>query len=248
MGFKSSVPFVLFALISNPNVLAEKDQKASGELDLKFTAHHLPNVAPIKIDMDRKTCGTERPSTAIVKQPDGGIGNLVVWLEPKDPALLSRLPPSAPGDSILNIKGCDFSPRVAVVQVDESIRIASQDPVLYQIRSLSQKNPKQSRSLPPNLASVQFRFREPEIVTLTCDLHSWMRAFVVVAPHSLYRVTEAKGAAQFKAVPNGTYSVFVWHELLGKRLLPETIEMNAKLIRKKFDLDFGSIQAATPSP
>jgi hypothetical protein len=48
-----------------------------------------------------------------------------------------------------------------------------------------------------------------------CDLHSWMRGWVVVAEHPFYVVTNEQGEFSLDNVPPGKYSLEVWHETLG---------------------------------
>src|SRR5437764_717248 len=52
-------------------------------------------------------------------------------------------------------------------------------------------------------------------VPITCDLHSWMKSWVVVAEHPYYAVTDAAGAFRIAAVPPGKYRLRMWHEVLG---------------------------------
>jgi len=51
-----------------------------------------------------------------------------------------------------------------------------------------------------------------------------MSAFVVVAEHPYHTVTDAEGAYEIRGVPPGRYTVSVWHEELGTRETPVTIE------------------------
>jgi len=48
-----------------------------------------------------------------------------------------------------------------------------------------------------------------------CDLHSWMRAWVVVADHPFYVVTGVGGEFVLDNVPPGKYTLQIWQERLG---------------------------------
>ena len=50
---------------------------------------------------------------------------------------------------------------------------------------------------------------------MTCDLHSWMRGWVVVAPHSFYALTNTEGQFSLRGVPAGRYTLRAWQERLG---------------------------------
>jgi hypothetical protein len=58
-------------------------------------------------------------------------------------------------------------------------------------------------------------FAKPEIVRIDCDLHSWMRAWVVVAEHPFYAVTGSEGEFALDNVPPGRYTLQIWQETLG---------------------------------
>ncbi len=58
-------------------------------------------------------------------------------------------------------------------------------------------------------------FAKPEIVRVDCDLHSWMKPWVVVAAHPYYAITNADGQFAFEKLPPGPYRLPVWHERLG---------------------------------
>jgi hypothetical protein len=58
-------------------------------------------------------------------------------------------------------------------------------------------------------------FKKPEIVRIDCDLHTWMRAWVVVADHPFFVVTGPQGEFVLENVPPGKYTLKVWHETLG---------------------------------
>jgi hypothetical protein len=58
-------------------------------------------------------------------------------------------------------------------------------------------------------------FKRPEIIRVDCDLHPWMRAWVVVAEHPFYALTNDQGEFTLANVPAGQYTIQVWHERLG---------------------------------
>ena len=50
---------------------------------------------------------------------------------------------------------------------------------------------------------------------MTCDLHSWMRGWVVVAEHPFYALTNGAGEFELRGLPAGRYTLKVWQERLG---------------------------------
>jgi Carboxypeptidase regulatory-like domain len=59
---------------------------------------------------------------------------------------------------------------------------------------------------------------EPGIAHVNCNIrHTWMHAYLFVADHPYHAVTDASGRFELDQVPPGTYTIAVWHELLGGR-------------------------------
>jgi hypothetical protein len=58
-------------------------------------------------------------------------------------------------------------------------------------------------------------FRSPEILRIDCDLHSWMRGWVIVTDHPYYALTNEEGQFVLQNVPPGKYTLQVWQESLG---------------------------------
>ena len=80
-------------------------------------------------------------------------------------------------------------------------------------RQRRKNNPTFNRTQPKGRA-IPITFRRPEIIRIDCDLHPWMRAWVVVAEHPFYALTNDKGEFALENVPPGTYTLRVWHETL----------------------------------
>jgi hypothetical protein len=54
-------------------------------------------------------------------------------------------------------------------------------------------------------------FDKPGVVTLGCNIHDWMIAFIYVSESPYFAVTESDGRASLVNLPAGHYSVRVWH-------------------------------------
>ena len=89
----------------------------------------------------------------------------------------------------------------------------SSDPLLHNIHSFSQANPSFNRAQPKG-RTISVAFNAPEIIRIDCDLHSWMRAWVVVAEHPYYVVTGDRGEFVLENVPPGKHTIRIWQERL----------------------------------
>lgn len=111
-------------------------------------------------------------------------------------------------------KQCAFVPRVVVVPVGGTVEFLNSDRLLHNVKSAGKENPPFNRAQ-PHARSISFKFKKPEILRVDCDLHSWMRGWVVVAEHPFYAVTNEQGEFILDNVPPGKYSLQVWQESLG---------------------------------
>ena len=111
-------------------------------------------------------------------------------------------------------KQCSFIPRVVIVPAGGTVEFLNSDRLLHNVRSAGKENPPFNRAQ-PHARSISFTFKQPELLRVDCDLHSWMRGWVVVAEHPFYAVTNEQGEFTLENVPPGKYTLQVWQESLG---------------------------------
>jgi len=49
---------------------------------------------------------------------------------------------------------------------------------------------------------------------IKCDVHPWMKAWVMVSDHPYFAITDKNGNYQIDNVPTGTYEIMFWQEKL----------------------------------
>ena len=81
-----------------------------------------------------------------------------------------------------------------------------------------------------------------DILRITCDVHKWMYARVVVLDHPYYDVTKADGSYEIKNAPAGAeVEVVRWHESMGdstttNKVPKETVTLNPGENTKNFTI------------
>ena len=141
-----------------------------------------------------------------------GIRNVVVSLNGVPPG--SKAPVN--GASVkMDQKQCVFVPRVVVVPVGGTVEFLNSDRLLHNVRGSGKENPPFNRAQ-PHARTISIVFKSPEILRVDCDLHSWMRGWIVVAEHPFYAVTNEEGEFVFENVPPGKYKLQAWQETLGR--------------------------------
>lgn len=165
----------------------------------------------LPVTIDQYVCGKEKPAEDLVVNAQRGVRSAVVWLQ-SPPGAASW--PSAPVKIEMDQKNCVFVPRVVLVPVGGTVEFLNSDRLLHNLHSVSKDNPSFNRTQPKGRA-IPIEFAKPEIVQLNCDLHSWMRAWVVVADHPFYALTNEAGEFTLPSVPPGKYTLQIWQETIG---------------------------------
>jgi plastocyanin len=174
-----------------------------------MTGAVLPKKLPVTID--QYVCGKEKVGEDLVVSPQGGVKNAVVWLQAPPPGAAW---PSAPVKVEMDQKGCSFVPRVVLVPAGGTVEFLNSDRLLHNLHSASNDNPTFNRTQPRGRV-IPVTFSKPEIIQVNCDLHSWMRAWVVVADHPFYALSNDAGEFVLPNVPPGKYVLQIWQETLG---------------------------------
>jgi plastocyanin len=135
--------------------------------------------------------------------------------------------------------GCRFVPHVLAASVGQFVVFKNSDPILHTAHALfTNSQPQFNVGLYPGKVSRK-PLVTPGVVKIVCEVHPWMSAYLVVANHPYYSVTDVYGEYLINDVPAGNYRLKVWQELLGTT--EKTVEVKPGSSNK---IDF----ALTPKP
>jgi plastocyanin len=153
---------------------------------------------------------------------DGHVANAVVWI--KD-GLQSWVfaPPTTP--VVMDQKGCIYEPHVAAAMVGQPVQFLNSDREAHNVHGRPTVASAWNFLLSRAGAAQTLRFDKPEVgIPVGCDIHPWMRAYLSVLANPFFAVTPASGSVTLSQVPPGTYVIAVWHEKLGTKEQPLTLE------------------------
>ena len=172
--------------------------------------------------VDAPVCGLHGmiPSDELVVSSAGGLQYAVVRLT----NIAAGRPASDIPPTLLVQKGCMFEPHVFAVAVGTTVKERNTDAVLHNVHTHSARNPSVNFAHPPSVPELPLAsFTAPESVRVTCDVHSWMSAWIWVSRHPYIAVTGADGIYRIAGIPPGQYRLEVWHESQGKSSCDVTV-------------------------
>lgn len=144
-----------------------------------------------------------------VRQSDGHpLAGVVVTVIPV--AAASR--PAPPVHAVMDQVNRSFTPDLLVLPVGSTITFPNSDSVSHQIYSFS---PAKRFQLPLYRGTPYppVQFDTPGIVTLGCNIHDTMLAYVVVTDAPWFGRTDPAGSWSVE-LPRGRYRVAIWHPRL----------------------------------
>ena len=185
-----------------------------------------PEAKKLMVSKDVNVCAVhEKFSEDLVVSAAGGIQNVFVQvLGAKGEFSIPKERPSVVQ------KGCQFIPHIQVIPAGSRMNIMNEDGIAHNLHTLSVENPAFNRLQPGVKKRMITRKNDlliPEIIPLKCDLHGWMKAWIVVSDHPYHAISDQEGSFQISGVPPGTYTVQFWHETLGLQSQEVTVGSGA---------------------
>lgn len=139
---------------------------------------------------------------------------------------------------------CMYTPRIQGVVADQTIDIKNADGTLHNVHTykgaeswFNKAQPKGANPIAQELPD------EPKLVKFTCDVHPWMRGFVVVTAHPFFSVTGADGAFVIEKVPAGEFTIEAWHSHYGLKTAKVKVE-DGKIVEATFSYDGNEAEPA----
>jgi plastocyanin len=161
--------------------------------------------------------------TVIVKQrSDQPLVGAVITLES------AALPPASPVVAIMDQVNLAFVPDVLVIPLHSKVTFPNSDAISHQVYSFSSARQFQlplyrGKAYPPVV------FDQPGVVTLGCNIHDNMLAYIVVTGAPYFGRTGPEGEWAVPNLPPGKYSLRVWHPQLNEAdELERTVQAGAE--------------------
>jgi len=181
-----------------------------------------PTAEKIVVTKDVQFCGKHNlmAEDIVVNSENNGIANIVVYLylgrrdKPPKPhpsyADLLKKPVS------LDNLNCRYEPHVVALRTGQTLKVGNKDAIGHNTKIDTVKNPAANPIIPAG-AEAEFVFKKEERlpVNVSCSIHPWMTARVLIKDTPYMAVTDKDGKFKIENLPEGEYTFQVWHEAGG---------------------------------
>ncbi len=174
----------------------------------------------IKITKDPNVCGTK--GLLIIEKllvNSGGLQNVVLQIEAEGG--------EDPGTVDIDQNNCSFQPHVSLIRVGAKVTLNNKDGLTHNIHSFADENEAVNFAQPgTDLHHVlpEEAYEVAEIYPVKCDIHEWMNGYFAVVETAFAAVSAKDGIYKIANIPDGTYTLKIWHETAGSKEIEVTVK------------------------
>lgn len=194
---------------------AEIEVKDGGRVSGKVTFKGAVPELVLAVTQDKEKChheGGDQKSPRLKVNATGGVAETVVYLK----AIAQGKPMKAmKAARRLDQEACAYVPFVQVAPFKDTIEIINSDPLNHNVHGRIGAEDAFNLAMPntawPQKQTIAKRLTRPGIITVNCDVHNWMSAYIWSVRHPYYAVTAEDGSYELADIPPGEYELAIWH-------------------------------------
>jgi hypothetical protein len=115
----------------------------------------------------------------------------------------------------LDQKNCEFVPYLLPMHQDQTLVVTSSDPTNHNVHTNPFSNQAVNQTVARGSQLEMKLVAERLPIQVKCDIHPWMKSYVMVFDHPFFTTTGKDGAFEIKGVPAGTQNLVIWKEIVG---------------------------------
>ncbi|QDU87413.1 hypothetical protein Pla175_07730 [Pirellulimonas nuda] len=198
-----------------------------------------PEPQPVEVRTDAVCIAAAPVDLTLAVGDGGGLANVVVMLRPGIGEEVAVHPDYAAGKEepvVIDNTCCRFDPRIVLVRTGQELVIKNSDKTTHNTNLALFNNPAINIVLASG-GEERVTLAEPESAPMpvACNVHPFMKGFVMVRDDPYAAVTDADGAFELKNLPAGEHTLELWHEtgrLKGIRFAGETSDRRGRVTVK----------------
>jgi plastocyanin len=174
-----------------------------------------PSPARVNVDKDQAVCGAHQLfDESIVIGKDNGIANVAIYVTTRK-IPINKSYESASKEVVLDNKDCRFQPHVQKVRLGQTLNVRNSDPVAHNTNIAGRNIQENPLIAAGDTKSFPISGTEPEPVRVSCNIHPWMKARVVVTSNPYCAISKDDGSFELVDLPAGDLELQVWQENAG---------------------------------
>ncbi len=190
---------------------------AEGKSTIKGTVKLAGNAPEMKVPKKRKDAEIckekEVKYNAVVADKGGHLQDVLIAIA--DGQINGDFKAAKPAE--VHQKDCMYAPRIQGILPAQEVAIFNDDATLHNVHAYHGADSPINQAQPKGSAPIKStKFEEPGIYRMQCDVHPWMRAFVIASDNPFNGVSGADGSFKIEKVPAGKYTINAWHAMYGK--------------------------------
>ena len=217
-----------------------------GDLTGKFVYDgKAPEPPKINVNKDVEVFGDKGlVDESLLVGPEGGVANVVIYVRTPNVKINPELEKGVPQKVVYDNKNGRFEPHVATIWLGkQTLVLHNSDPVGHNANLQPLGDQGVNPLLPAN-ASVDHQFNRKQSIPVPvgCNIHPWMRGYVLPRDNPYATVSDKDGTFKLEKLPAGELEFQVWHEKAGYVDTTKMPKGRFKMTIKAGQNDLGTIK------
>lgn len=168
-----------------------------------------PTLENFEITANQDVCAGAADNNRLKVGPEGGVAWAVVRLV--DVRRGKKEQDAPQGGLTVNQLGCVYSPHVIAAPVGAAVAFRNSDPTSHNVRVEDTDQDLLMNVAQPRQGDTDtMRVKKAGPMSVGCDYHPWMNAYVFGVDNPYYTVTGPDGRFELTDVPPGEYELRMW--------------------------------------
>jgi len=169
-----------------------------------------PELEPFAIEPAESLCAPASANNRLRVGGSGGVASAVVYIEK---IVRGKPMPAIPApERTVDQRNCQYTPHLVAVPVGAAVYFTNGDDLPHNVRVEDRSSGKMlmNRAQPVQGRVDTLVVDRSGPISVGCDYHPWMNAYVFGVENPYYAVTDTSGTFVLENVPAGNYTVKMW--------------------------------------